>query len=316
MKWTYKFKAILVAAAGLAFFSSCDKTVEYEPIGDGGQKIIRFADYGGYGPNFKNSNLSFDPTSTSEMVDLTLEYLGPVVPANDVTVTVEVDAAALDKYNATQTDPAKQFELLPAAAYTFPATTVKFKAGQVRSETFQVEFNPSQIDASKNLMLPLSVKAISGADADVKPASGTGTAYFHFIGNPLAGAYTVEGYFYHPSLPRPITRTGASGALSPLSDKELVTELGDLGASGYYAVLKVDDPYATTIQPVTVSVYPGSISPVFQWGTLAATGYTPAWPKSSLCNNTYDPATKTFYLRYGYSGSTGYRVSEEIIKKN
>jgi len=100
-----------------------------------------------------------------------------------------------------------------------------------------------------------------------------------------------------------------------------------LGTSGYYAVLNVPDPFATTvIQPVTITVYPGSISPVEQWnaGLPTTTGvpggpiYTPAplpWGKSALCNNTYNPVTKTFYLRYGYLGASGWRVTEEIIRK-
>jgi hypothetical protein len=94
--------------------------------------------------------------------------------------------------------------------------------------------------------------------------------------------------------------------------------LGDLGGSGYYAVLTVPDPYATTIQPVTISVYPGSISPVYQWNTAlpsTSPGYTAAWAGSALTNNTYNPATKTFYLRYGYASSGVFRVTEEIIVK-
>ncbi|MEO8416647.1 MAG: hypothetical protein ABI472_23480 [Ginsengibacter sp.] len=45
-------------------------------------------------------------------------------------------------------------------------------------------------------------------------------------------------------------------------------------------------------------------------------GYTPQWSGSASCNNTYDPASKTFYVRYGYLGSNGWRVTEEAIKLN
>ena len=45
-------------------------------------------------------------------------------------------------------------------------------------------------------------------------------------------------------------------------------------------------------------------------------GYVSAWADASKCNNTYDPATKTFYVRYGYLGGNGWRVTEEAIKSN
>jgi hypothetical protein len=164
----------------------------------------------------------------------------------------------------------------------------------------------------------LTITAISGAPSDVMIASGTKVAYFHIIGNPLAGSYHVDGYLYHPASPRAFTRDGASAFLTPVTDKSLVTELGDLGASGYYAVIAVPDPYAAGIQHVTVSVYPGSISPITQFDSGLPTtnpGYTAAWARSGECNNTYDASKKTWFLRYGYTGATGWRVSEEIIKK-
>jgi hypothetical protein len=234
-----------------------------------------------------------------------LLYTGAGTFDNDVSITVGVNVAALTAYNATVPAGGIKYTLAPTTIYSLPSTKAVLKKGNTMSEPFIIEFKPNMLDLAVSYMLPLSITAISGAPGDVAKAPGTGTTYLHIIGNPLAGNYNAQGYFYHPSVPRAFTRTGASGFLTPVSDKALVTELGDLGGSGYYAVLTVPDPFATTIQNVTISVYPGSISPVYQWDAgLPSTGtpiYAPVplpdWGKSAQCHNTYNPATKTFYLR-------------------
>ena len=66
---------IATVVTGLLFFSSCKKAVVYEPIGDGGQKIIKIQNYGGLASGFLASNLAFNPASTSETLDLNLEYV-------------------------------------------------------------------------------------------------------------------------------------------------------------------------------------------------------------------------------------------------
>ena len=93
-------------------------------------------------------------------------------------------------------------------------------------------------------------------------------------------------------------------------------DLGDLGGSGYIAWLTVDPTTnEVTILNYDSENYYGDPNFLLQWNSLAPTGYTPAWSGSGQCNNTYDPATKTFYLSYGYLGSPGFRVSEEILVK-
>ncbi|MFT3981876.1 MAG: DUF1735 domain-containing protein [Ferruginibacter sp.] len=312
-------KKLVVPICSLFLLNACDKAEVAEQLGDTGQQILKIRSYGGMtGDAFSNSTLVFDGSSTSETVEVQIELSSSKVLDHDIQITVAVNADEVARYNATQDDVTSQYTILPANAYTFAATTVTLKAGEIYSEPFEVEFHPVNIDPSRNMMLPVSITTIEDGPAYLKPAPSTKTAFFHFIGNPLAGAYNVTGYFYHPSSPRSFTRTGAAGALVPISPTSLVTELGDLGSSGYYAVLTVDDPNATTIQPVTISAYPGSISPVYQWDSAlpsSSPGYTAAWASSALCNNTYNPATKTFYLRYGYASSGVYRVTEEVIVK-
>lgn len=325
MKYFKMNNWIVLFSAAILFvgISSCKKVTEVDPLGDKGPKMIGFIDGGPEG--FGASSLSYPPSLTSATHEVRVLYTGAGVFDNDVTLTIATDAAALAKYNASVPPGGIIYTMAPTTIYSLPTDKVVIKKGNTMSEAFTINFKPNMFDLAISYMLPLSITNISGAPGDVTKAPGTGTIYLHIIGNPLAGDYDVEGYFYHPSVPRSFTRTGPEGFLTPVSDKALVTALGDLGGANYYAVLAVPDPFATTIQNVTISVYPGSAAnPVYQWNAgLPSTGtpiYTPVpaptWGKSALCNNTYNPATKTFYLRYGYLGGTGWRVTEEIIKKH
>jgi hypothetical protein len=315
-------KKLLLIISVVILGYSCDKVKDVTPLSDSDPSVLRFTSNSG-AASFPRINLVPDGGLTEQYVSfddqaIKVKFDGPVVAPSDLALTFKANSAGLDKLNAdslAKNANYKKFFLLPDSCYKILVTSDVIKKGEVYGNKITTNFviYPQKIDPSINYMVPIGVTT-SGYSS----ASGTGTVYYYIIGNPLAGKYNVEGYLYHPASPRAFTRTGNSGALIPVSDKALVTELGDLGGSGYYAVLTVPDPYATTIQKVAVSVYPGSISPVYQWDTGLPSdnpGYTPAWPKSNLCNNTYDPATKTFYLRYGYLGATGYRITEEVIKR-
>lgn len=302
-------KKFILPILMIAALSSCDKPDIAKQLGDNGQQIIKIADYGGMqSPGFSNANLVLDPSNP--VIEVRLELDAAHVIPNDVTVTVGVDPTGVTRYNATQTDPDDQYAAVPESAYQFSSTTVVIPAGAIYSEPFSITFDPSQMDPALNLMLPVTIKSISGAPSNYTAAPATGTAYFHFIGNPLAGAYFSNGWFYHPSSQRAVSE---AKTLAPLSSTKLLCDLGDLGYAGYVAVFEVDD----ATNHVTISAAPGAAgAPYTQFDDGLPTsdpGYTASWPGSAECNNTYDPATRTFKVRYGYMGSGGWRVTEEII---
>jgi len=247
MNYIQSKKAFLALSLCGFLFSACDKVEVAAPIGDGGQKIFTISDYGGTGGNFSNSALIFpDPTSTSEAVEFQIEYSTPVVADKDITITVGVDAAAVATYN-TNHSTGPQYQLLPANAYTLTSATGKIPAKQIISEPFTITFNPSVIDVTKNYMLPITIKTADGAPADAKAASGTGTAYFHLIGNPLAGLYTVVGtrYNYTGSVtwngpPDPLPAGGTPSAIPttklavPVDGQTVSLEFAALSSLGYY----------------------------------------------------------------------------------
>jgi hypothetical protein len=320
MKLIHFKKIALFALAGAVVLGSCKKVETVEPLGDKGQKVIRFLTYGGFGDNFANSGFAFSPTSTSEIVDLNIEYITPNVSNEDIKVTVAPDPAAVTAYNATQTSPLKQYNLLNPSAYTFASQTVLIKAGQTVSEPFHIEFNPSQIDGSKNWMIPVAIKSITGAPADVKAAAGTGIAYFHFIGNPLAGTYTCVATRYNSTVPGDqgwapqagwaypqalvipaifaTVAVPASKFLAPVTPTVTTTYVANLGAG-------TDRDYFFTVDPaVTTSGDAGvDLTPSFANGISNIRWF----------QKTYDPVAKRFILLWTYNNQPGGAGSDRIV---
>ncbi|MFZ1784626.1 MAG: DUF1735 domain-containing protein [Ferruginibacter sp.] len=306
---------------GLLLLVSCDKAVTYEPIGDGGQKIIKIQVYGGLASGFNSTNLAYPPTSTSETISMNLEYVANIVSDVDITAVVEVDPAAVASYNATQTDPLKQYLVLPASNYTFPSQTVVIKAGQTTSTPFQIEFNPSLIDGSKNWMIPVSIKSISGAAEGTVKAPGTGTAYFHFIGNPLAGTYNVTpagryncsavgdqgwapqpGWAYPAALVIPanysLAAIPATKFLAPVTPTKTLVYVANLGAGTDRDYTLEVDPGVTVITDVNVT-----LTPSFEGGISNIRWF----------QHTYDPTTKRFILLWTYNNQPGGVGNDRII---
>jgi hypothetical protein len=128
--------------------------------------------------------------------------------------------------------------------------------------------------------------------------------------NNYEGNYTSNGYFYHPSSPRAtpnvvktMVTSGANG---------LLVDLGDLGTSGYRALITIN-PNNT----LTITGAPGAAgTPYFMFTAGLPDAYTAAWAGSASCNNTYDQATKTYKVRYGYGAAGAYRVTEEVLVRN
>jgi len=253
----FKFNWLFASlATTVLLLTACDKTEIDEQLGDKGQHIIKFLKYGGaFGDGFDNANLSFDPTSSEEKLEINLDYSTNQVSNEDITVTVEYDPAALAAYNATAGNA--QYQKLPDSAYSFPTTTVVIKAGQTVSESFFVTFYPDKIDGSVNYMLPLKITSITGAPADVTAGPSSGTTYLHFIGNPLAGFYNVVGARYNytgavawAGPPAALPAGGAFVAVpspkfaAPIDAYTIQLDFANLGALNYYYFITANSDYS------------------------------------------------------------------------
>lgn len=119
----------------------------------------------------------------------------------------------------------------------------------------------------------------------------------------------TSGYFYHPTSKRVL---GANKGWVPSGTNGIIIDVADLGGSGYKALIVVNPD-----NTLTITAAPGAAgAPYTMFTSGLPAPYVAGWLNSAECNNTYDPVTKTYKVRYGYSGADGYRITEEIIALN
>lgn len=161
--------------------------------------------------NFGKASLNFtsDPYVQSFYVNLASVN----VRSQDLKVTLGVDQAALDAYNADPNNEIK-FEMMPDSLYSFTTTEVTIPSG-LRVAKDSVIFYPSKFDPSKSYMLPISVTDASGLTI----SGNFGTIYYHIIGNPLAGNYFQDFYRWNDAADTtgPPNSTVFEGQLLPVS---------------------------------------------------------------------------------------------------
>lgn len=135
-----------------------------------------------------------DPSNTADTAEFKVFYVNNGKPADrDIKITLAVDPASIIGYNNTPGNT--KFEILPASNFSFTKTTVTVKAGQSFSEPTYFIYNPQLIDPSKLYMVPIRIVDAQG----VKISSNNATIFYHIIGNPLAGNYSLVGTRYNYS---------------------------------------------------------------------------------------------------------------------
>jgi len=243
------------------------------------------------------------PEATSQEVGgplLSLNVAG--APSAPVTIALAIDDALVHAEDTT-------LELMPAGSYSVNTLSVTVPAGSITSDELKITIPDATIlDPTKKYGIGFK---ITSADQGYTVAKNLSTMVIAIaIRNIYEGEYNSVGYLYHPASPRSFDL-----------DKDVLTvnattsiiSLGDLGGNDYFVYLDVDP--ATNAVTITPAAGHGT-PPITMFSTglpNSNPGYTPAWSGSAECNNTYDPATKSFKLRYGYLGGTGWRVSEEIV---
>lgn len=251
-----------------------------------------------YGSKYALYSNAFDLAPEANY-PVTVSYSGAHVAPQDITVTLGVDTSAVSQYNEEQK---VKFDVITADLYNIPATVV-IQKGQRTAEVV-IKLKPEKFDFVKNYVLPIQIKSVSAGEV----SGNFGTILLAVKAKNIYDAtYAATGYVYHPTAPRTLSKNKPVVTVSPTTVK---VELGDLGGSGYFADLTINP----TTNKVTITPSAGAAgAPYTQFDTALPTPYLPAWANASKANNTYDPATKTFYLRYGYMGANGWRVAEEIL---
>ena len=104
----------------------------------------------------------------------------------DINFTLAIDDALRGEYNATG---GVQYDPLPDSTYSFAVTAGTINAGK-RLDTLYLTVYPDKVDPTVNYMLPIKISDAPG----VTVSGNFGVAYFHMIGNPIAGNYTWDFY--------------------------------------------------------------------------------------------------------------------------
>ena len=249
--------------------------------------------------------LGVDNSTSDTTVDLVPLNLATADAApGDIHVTVELDAALVNDYDTIN---AAGYMIPPSNMFTIVNPEVIIPKGS-HTGYLQIKFKPSDF-LGGSWALGFKIASIKEAGYSISGNLSTGIAAI-VVKNQYDGTYLSTGYVYHPSAPRSLDEIKE---LTTVSANAVACGFGDLGGAGYVALLTVDP----VTNKVTISDYSTGIPIVgFDSGLPDSNpGYTPQWSGSSKCNNTYDPATKTFYIRMGYLGSTGWRISEEILMR-
>jgi hypothetical protein len=295
-------------------FMSCRKN---SSLNGAGISVVQFPD------SVKiNSYLIVPDEQLLNIVDIARDIPSEAALNSTQTVYLKLDSTVIDDYDSAN-----------SATYTVLSDTVyKFDSSNLLVNGFiKVTFKPGEFFKSikirvKDLSLLVPNKALGFKIDSSDLGTNVSVQYkkaFVAIGpkNQYEAKYKVNGYFYHPALPRAINRTKD---LATVNATTFSMGVGDL--SGYTILFKVNGDNSVSVILPHIGSFPGVSGDYQLFPSLPSStpGYVPPTPVtasdwssvfSDQCTNYYDTTTKTFYLRYGYVGGTGYRVIEEILTR-
>jgi len=272
-------------------FTSClkDKNGLTNLSGQSSNAFIEIPD-GGLG-NFASSALNLSGTTPDTLlfyVNLAYKETFP----KDITVSLDFDATALTAYNSGS---ATQYTKFPDSIFSFAQKQVVITAGQRVAAVRLIVF-PAKIDPTKNYMLPITVK-----DAQGTLISGNfGTKYYHLIGNPVAGSYTVVGTRLNYSGPvgsntPSVTNLTGTKIASPVDAKNIAVDYANLGGSSWQYIITYDGTNISAAPNQTMSdgITAGSFKLYFI---------------------TYDAVLKQIHVKSEYTNTAGSsRLVEETL---
>jgi Domain of unknown function (DUF1735) len=287
--------AILVLT--ISSLSSCLK--DSGPVQDFGKSpaLVSFQ-YKGSGSTDMIASI---PLGTNDSVGLEVTLsTSTITLSSPVVVTLALDPDSLTAYNAAN---GTTYTMLDPADYTLPANSQVTIAPGKQIVPFVVHINESLVDFSTDPILIFKIASATGATI----ASNLSVIVVPVkLKNPYEGSYTVTGFFVHPSSPRAIKATKTLSTVNGIRSEGFVGDLGNL--------FQFDVDPSNNLINFASDVNPSS---GFINGVDNASG-DPNYPGAPFVhttyNNTYDPATSTFWMHYGYNGAPP-AFSREIYEK-
>ncbi len=293
------FKIGMIVGVVSLMFSSCLKDTPTTDYSDQAIKPIVLVPNGNWPRTSAATPIALDFTSTPYEVRVYARVSWDKPLGKSVDVTFKEDDAAIADFN---TRFGQNWVKMNAAAYSIPTLKVTIPAGQ-QEAYIPVQVFPDKVDLTKFNMLAFTITDASGETFSTNYQT---ILVPILIKNVYEASYGVTGYFFHPSAPRAI---GSTKYFATINGTRVEGQLGDLG--GWY--LRFDINGATLAAWEAVGATPPSPQSGFfvadNPGGIAYPGPafpgTAPWVQTSY-NNSYDAATKTFWMHYGYGGgSTG-----------
>jgi hypothetical protein len=227
--------------------------------------------------NFGTSALLFPGTDSVDTANFHLNYAATSVAPVDEVISYAFDPAALAAYNATL-DPKDTFAIFPDSIFTFKNGSGTVVKGQNYSDPVFMTVYPDKVNPKKNYMYPVSITA---APSGTQLTSNFNTIYYHFIGNPIAGAYTDNWLRWNtPAVPpAPPSQTAAVPALFAPIDGTTVSIPDNTGIN---YILTFDDDGSGNLTNFAVALDPASVT------AAQITAGTPTLVKADPINGVYE----------------------------
>lgn len=289
---------ILPLAILSVVLSSCLKDELYTADTNEGNHTIEFLEPGQAGDAdhlYPVAEQYFEVVPESEGT-VTISYSGGKPAPQDIVVDVQVDEAALARYNARIIEVARQsaieqeqdpdeaeeavqgdlYDLMPTSLYSLSSTQVTIKKGESKA-VIKVATKPNQYDFDYRYVVPLTIKSISSGTL----SSTFATAFYMFGAlNKYDGKYKYT--------------TSANTSLVPNAEKEvqLLTKGADKVALSPGLLGTYSNEVIYTIDPATNAI------------TVECPSLGVQTPQDT--RSKYDPATKTLtvFWKQGNGGRT------------
>lgn len=281
-------KLYIIAALLISTLSTgCLKDQEFEDGVWGTKKDEDSRVVDMYGPlsGLVVASLDISPLDTTFDI-VTVRLLGEPLKG-DLVVNLKLNPTAVDDYNAKY---GTHYQVLPANLYTLPSMTTRITAGTNKA-VLKAKLVPNNLTGA-SYALGFTIESVSDAGVQVSGNFKTQVAAIG-IKNKYQGNYRSVGYFDHPTSPRAINRDKFVSTVNTVTSE---MELGDLGQ---YIKVTVNPDNSLNVEPGT--------------GTSGTSALVDEMPGDPTYNNTYDPATKTFKLKYGYPMPAPTRIITEKV---
>jgi hypothetical protein len=303
-----KIKILFVAIFSTLLLGSCLKSKDQFGFNaDKGSIVSEIFDRSYYGDLKVIALNATPPTETFDLIELKMYAPRSNKPANDITATLVLQPALV---------AANGLSALPPAAYTIPSLSIVIpKSGG----SFKVPMTLNKSLLNLSLTYGIAFKLTTVSEGVISDLSNEITVAL-IIKNAYHADYDVTGFLFHPSAPRAIA--GVKG-FSTVGASRVQGQLGDLG--GWLIQFDVSGTNLINYSAAGTTPPAGQVggSGFMTLDNPGATDYSTAAPNNpgtapwTIGNypNTYNPATKTFLLHYGYRAGVPGAVQTDYTRQ-